>query len=108
MGDVVFTIHIVKKCGLNNGCLLAIAVLLYTYLLKGGSVENGAEAHAYLLGLAARGALADTLQKCCVQLSSFDSQVRWRGNFTAAFSHTLGIGLRRLHPRHCFANRGVN
>ena len=34
LDDVDFTIHIVKKCGLNNGCFLAIAVLLYTHPLK--------------------------------------------------------------------------
>jgi hypothetical protein len=50
-----------------------VSVLLYAYLLKGGSVKNAAEAQAYLLRLAARGALADALQKCCVILSSFDS-----------------------------------
>ena len=71
--DVFFTIHIVKKCGLNNGRFLAVVFLLYTYLLKGKSVENVAEARGYLLRLVERGEVVNALQQCCVVLNTFNS-----------------------------------
>ena len=85
--DVLFTVYVVKKCGLNNGRFLAVVALLYIHLLDGGKIDTSMDAPKYLSHFIDEETLKARLKQCCFCVGAFDPHAMLRAFVLAWMLH---------------------